>query len=103
MRALRTDPKDNVAIVVQPVRPGDILEYAPGLTIEAAAEIPTGHKIALKTIPAGEMVIKFGVPIGEATADIPAGTHAHIHNIKDITEELCKAYDAEYRRKAGAK
>ena len=29
MRALLTDPKDNVAIVIQAVKPGDVLEIGP--------------------------------------------------------------------------
>jgi len=102
MRALLTDPKDNVAIVIQAVKPGDVLEIGPGCMLKAEEEIPMGHKIALTDIPAGTMVMKFGVPIGRATADIAMGTYAHIHNIEDITEELCRGYDAEYRRKAGA-
>ena len=101
MRALVTDPKDNVAIVVQAVKPGDALEIGADCIISAEEEIPMGHKIALYDIPANTMVIKFGVPIGRAVTDIPKGTCAHNHNIEDITEELCKSYDEAYRRKAG--
>ena len=103
MRALHADPADNVAIVVQPVKAGDVLSVEHELVVTAEEEIPTGHKIALRDIPAGEAVIKYGVPIGRATKNIPVGTHAHVHNIEDITEELCREYDEEYRRRAGAK
>lgn len=103
MRALHADPADNVAIVVQPVRAGDMLSVEQDLVITASEEIPMGHKIALRDIPAGKSVIKYGVPIGRASQDISMGAHAHVHNIEDITEELCKEYDAEYRRRAGAK
>lgn len=103
MRALHADPADNVVVAVQPVRAGDVLSVEQELVVTASEEIPMGHKIALRDIPAGEAVIKYGVPIGRASQDIPRGAHVHIHNIEDITEELCKEYDAEYRRRAGAK
>ena len=43
--------------------------------------VPSGHKIALCAIHAGEAVIKYGSPIGLATAEIPAGAHVHTHNL----------------------
>ena len=43
--------------------------------------MPSGHKIALRAIRAGEAVIKYGSPIGLATAEIPAGAHVHTHNL----------------------
>jgi altronate dehydratase len=43
--------------------------------------VPPGHKIALCVIHAGEAVIKYGSPIGLATAEIPAGAHVHTHNL----------------------
>ena len=41
-----------------------------------------GHKYALRDIAAGENIIKYGNPIGHATADIKAGEHIHTHNMK---------------------
>ena len=41
-----------------------------------------GHKYALCDIPSGENVIKYGNPIGHATADIRSGEHVHTHNLK---------------------
>ena len=41
-----------------------------------------GHKYALRDIKAGEPVIKYGNPIGIATADIQKGEHVHTHNVK---------------------
>lgn len=53
-------------------------------TLEASAlqDIPLGHKIAMKAIQAGEKVIKYNVPIGNATAGIAPGEHVHTHNLK---------------------
>ena len=44
--------------------------------------IADGHKYALRDIKAGEAVIKYGNPIGIATADIKKGEHVHTHNVK---------------------
>lgn len=46
-----------------------------------------GHKFALKNIAKGEKVIKYGMPIGTATADIPAGEKVHTHNLKTLLDE----------------
>ncbi|MDK2760177.1 MAG: altronate dehydratase family protein [Sphingopyxis sp.] len=47
----------------------------------AAVAIGRGHKVALADIPRGQAVIKYGFPIGTATADISAGEHVHSHNL----------------------
>ena len=58
------------------------------------------HKYALRDIKAGENVIKYGQPIGHATADINAGEHVHTHNVKtnlsgklDYTYEKSECHD----------
>ena len=43
--------------------------------------IPRGHKVALRAIRQGEMVVKYGSTIGHASADIAAGAHVHVHNV----------------------
>jgi len=53
-------------------------------TLDAVArdDIPLSHKIAMKHTSAGEKVIKYNVPIGNAIGDIPPGRHVHTHNLK---------------------
>ena len=41
-----------------------------------------GMKYALSPIAAGQKVMKYGFPIGEATRDICAGELVHSHNLK---------------------
>lgn len=41
-----------------------------------------GHKYAVRDISAGENIVKYGMPIGHATADIKRGEHVHSHNLK---------------------
>ena len=53
-----------------------------------------GHKYALCEIKAGENVIKYGSPIGHATADIAVGEHVHTHNVKtNLAGNLEYTYD----------
>jgi altronate hydrolase len=53
-----------------------------------------GHKYALADIACGENVIKYGSPIGHATADIKAGEHVHTHNVKtNLSGNLEYVYD----------
>ena len=73
---------DNVGVAVQPIGPGDFARSATGQNVPALEEIPLGHKIALRPIARDEKIMRFGVPVGIATADIPAGRLVHIHNVK---------------------
>lgn len=52
------------------------------LDISLVDAVPLGHKIALRAIPAGERVLKYGEVIGRATTDIREGAHVHTHNLK---------------------
>lgn len=101
MRALQVDTNDNVAVVAQAVAEGDKV-YVNDLEVTAAGDIPIGHKIALCDIPAGEMVVKYGVPIGRANMDIKKGSHVHTQNIEDITTQLCQEYASAFKKKVGA-
>ena len=52
-----------------------------------------GHKYALRDIAKGENVIKYGNPIGHATADIKAGEHVHTHNVAtNLSDNLTYTY-----------
>lgn len=74
-------PSDNVAIALRPLAAGTAV-HADGARITLVADIPCGHKFARRPIAAGEAVLKFGQPIGRATADIPAGAWVHVHNVR---------------------
>ena len=63
----------------------------------AAQDLPLGHKIARRPIAAGDKVVKYGAPIGTATAAIAAGAHAHVHNIRS---DYTPTYHLERRRGA---
>ncbi len=54
------------------------------LPVRVRQAIPIGHKLALTDIPQGAYVLKYGEVMGRATQAIPAGTHAHVHNIESL-------------------
>ena len=82
------DPKDTVAVVVvEGVKAGQdvtgwIMDEDRTIKLKTQQDIPIGHKLALKDIKSGDTIIKYGHDIGKAVADIKAGAHAHVHNIK---------------------
>jgi altronate dehydratase len=78
--ALVISDRDNVATALQPLAPGRELQVS-GVTVTVRQTVPSGHKIALRAIHAGDAVIKYGSPIGLATAEIAAGEHVHTHNV----------------------
>lgn len=85
--AVRLAEGDNVATLLGPVRAGAAIALrAAGGTVahgglRAVGAIPFGHKVALGPIRAGEPVLKYGLPIGRAVADIAPGEHVHVHNV----------------------
>ena len=53
-----------------------------GHGVTANEAIPLGHKVALEPIPSSALIVRFGVPVGIATADIRPGSLVHVHNVK---------------------
>jgi altronate dehydratase len=78
--ALVISDRDNVATALQPLDDGRVLEVA-GVSVTVRDAIPSGHKVAIRAIAAGEPVIKYGSPIGTATVAIEPGAHVHTHNV----------------------
>jgi len=52
------------------------------ITVPALADIPLGHKVAVKVMADGDTVIKYDHDIGRAIEEIPVGAYVHAHNIK---------------------
>ena len=76
-------PADDVAVALRPLEPGLIsLRSGDAKTFEVRAAIPLGHKFALRDIPVGADVRKYGEVIGIATTAIARGTHVHVQNLR---------------------
>src|SRR3954449_6070542 len=75
-QTLRIHSNDNVAVAL-----ADLPAGAPVDGIVTRAPVPRGHKVSLRPIAAGELVLKYGYPIGRASRDIAAGEHVHSQNV----------------------
>jgi len=78
--ALRIHPADTVATALVDLDAGDLISLD-GVSVRLTEAVARGHKLALSPIAKGEAVIKYGFPIGVATAAIAAGAHIHSHNL----------------------
>ncbi|MDR2069860.1 MAG: altronate dehydratase family protein [Treponema sp.] len=87
-KLIRINEKDNVAVAISPLKKGDVLSFPDGEgSLEVKDDIPGGHKIALTDIEAGERIVKYGFPIGAASARISRGAHVHTHNVRTLLSE----------------
>jgi altronate dehydratase small subunit len=83
-KALKINPRDNVAVVLADIRPGEeIVVTTDGEVVRLAARqaIAFGHKIALGDLTAHQPIIKYGEEIARAQTAIKAGDWIHLHNV----------------------
>jgi altronate hydrolase len=80
-RAVRIHPLDDVAVAIDTLAAGSEVRVADD-AIVTLEEIPAGHKLALRDLAKGELVRKYGFPIGETTAAIARGGWIHEHNLR---------------------
>ncbi len=117
--ALRLHPQDNVAIAKINLQVGTTLRFHSGQALVLGTDshphtpipphsppptlvpvrqpIPSGHKVALREIGAGEPVRRYGQVIGLASQTILPGEHVHIHNlgIQDFAREQTIGVDVQ--------
>ena len=86
MNLIQIHPSDNVAIALANIVSGETVELS-GRNITAIEDIPQGHKLALVPISQGDYIVKYGNPIGCATAPIQAGSWVHTHNVRTTLSE----------------
>ena len=91
------NPLDNVAVCLREHNAGEVVE---GVTL--LQPIPRAHKVALKEIKKGENIIKYGCPMGHATADIKVGEHVHTHNVAtNLDDVITYKYEPNYPQVLG--
>ena len=78
---------DNVGVAVVDIKAGQEVEGRDlvsnkTLKAKAAMDIPLGHKLALKDFKIGDSIMKYGVDVGKVVANIKAGEHVHVQNVK---------------------
>jgi altronate dehydratase small subunit len=85
VRAIVISEKDNVATALEDIPAGAQVKVRVGAEereIRVATAIQFGHKFALRPIPKGGEIIKYGEVMGKATVDINRGEHVHVHNVE---------------------
>lgn len=87
---IRLNIRDNVAIARVNLSPGQRLLVG-GAEVVVRTQIPTGHKVAIAAINAGDVVLRYAEIIGRAKAAIAPGDHVHTHNLG--FEEFAMAYE----------
>ncbi len=87
--ALKVNEKDNVAtLFADGVFDGSTVEVRDQKgkteTLVVHGDVPYGHKIAIRAIQKGELIIKYGEEIGVATHPIAKGEYVHVHNLDSL-------------------
>ena len=84
--AIVIDPGDNVATLLVDLQEKQSLVAEAGVTLPLRQAVEAGHKVALKDLEKGEIIRKYGHPIGVAGQAISAGEHVHIHNLVGLED-----------------
>ena len=80
-RVLILNAGDNVGVACCDLAAGTRLVIA-GTEMSLPGAVGLGHKIALKPLATGDLIVKWGAPIGSAIQSIATGEHVHLHNMK---------------------
>ena len=87
MQYIKIHALDNVAVALADLAEGTEVSVD-NQTVRLRQDVARGHKFALTNIAKGANVIKYGLPIGYALADIAAGEHVHAHNTRTNLSDL---------------
>ena len=85
IRCILLNDRDNVAVLPEGGGRGSYLPCMPEQPL--GADIPPGHKVAVKEIRAGENIVKYGHSIGLAVRPIKRGEWVHTHNARSALRE----------------
>ena len=91
---IRLDPADNVVVARVELPAGTLIASESLTTLQP---VPAGHKVAARDLRAGEPIRKYDTVIGYASADLPAGTWMHSHNVLFDEVEKDYAFGRDYR------
>jgi altronate hydrolase len=89
-RVLVINSLDNVGVALEDLSCGQLIRHEDA-SIRLGQDIRFGHKFALRDLSEGEYIIKYGARVGIATCPIAAGEHVHVHNVRDIVDEVRRA------------
>lgn len=78
---LKLSPADNVVVALRTLKAGESIAIE-DVVVTLPRSVAVGHKLAARAIAHGEIVVKYGCPIGTAISPIAPGEHVHTHNLR---------------------
>jgi len=83
------EEQDDVGVAVMDLQAGAeigaaTLEGKSLSAVKVTEDIPLGHKVALRDLPADKHIIEYNRAIGRAKQEIKAGEHVHVHNLNTL-------------------
>jgi altronate hydrolase len=78
--AVHLSPRDNIAIARRLIPAGTAIAFD-GATITVPTAVRLGHKFAVRPVPEGDPIHKYGQVIGFAGRPVRPGEHVHTHNV----------------------
>ena len=99
-QTVKLDPQDDVVVAKRDLSQGTVLigtDAGEARELSLEVLVPSGHKLALRAISAGEPVHRYGQVIGFAKQDIQPGAHVHKHNLGMGNLTLDYAFGADAR------
>jgi altronate hydrolase len=78
---LQLDPRDNVLVALQHLSAESVVYFSHG-SCSVTQDIPAKHKLALADLNRGDLILMYGMVVGEATAPIPRGGLLSTRNVR---------------------
>ena len=75
-------PRDNVAVALRDLHPGEEAKGKGVSCLRVLNEIPASHKISLRDLAAGEEIVKYGEGVAVSARAIQKGEWVHTHNLE---------------------
>jgi altronate dehydratase small subunit len=86
-KAMVLHDDDDVAVLLEASGQDAVVTVSKGgqmISLRIREPLPLGHKIALRDLPAGHHVRKYGEVIGALRSPVMAGDHVHVHNLASL-------------------
>ena len=78
---LRLHAKDNLVVALSDLPAGHLIEDTKGTSLRLSEAIRAKHKFTDRAVSSGEALFMYGVVVGKALTDIPAGGLIHTGNV----------------------
>jgi len=73
---------DDVVVALRDLAAGETVTAVGVDPFVLRSDVPRGHKVARRPVPADALVHKYGQVIGVAAVEVGTGDHVHLHNLR---------------------